>query len=442
MFGGFALETCEQRLSRDGRTVPLSPKALQVLLTLVRNAGQLVTKKRMLEAVWPDSFVEEGILAVHISNIRKALRESGDVRGLIQTVPRRGYRFHGPVSLAEDPNAGARSSSITGVRRPEVYELFGRGRSHLLSASMTEMPKAVQAFQEAIALDADYAEANAGLALAHCAQAEFRLTSCAEAYNQARTAALRALALDGSCADAQVALGAVLFFSDWNWTGAERSLRRALDLNPSHTEAYLLLGRLLEAVIRLDEGIEMKFRALERDPFSPLVHLQIALSYWNQRRYDDSIAWADKALALDAKHLLAREHLAAAYWKKGDFDRHMEEAIRHAQCHGAPAELLDQLREIYSRGGRKAVVKWTIERLKPHPEGPAVQLSLLYAEDGDLDQAVLHLNRALEFRDPCLVHLAVAPQWDSLRADPRFAECVSRMGLPPLTKHAGPTLPP
>jgi tetratricopeptide (TPR) repeat protein len=123
--------------------------------------------------------------------------------------------------------------------------------------------------------------------------------------------------MDDSCADAQVALGAVLFWSEWNWAGAERSLERALEINPNHTEAYLVYGGLLEAQGRLQEGLAMKQRALERDPFSPLVHLQISMSWWNQRRYDETIEWANKALEFDPRHPHAREFPAGAYWKKG-----------------------------------------------------------------------------------------------------------------------------
>ena len=88
----------------------------------------------------------------------------------------------------------------------------------------------------------------------------------------------------------------VLFFSEWDWDGAERSLTRALALNPQHTEAMLIYGRLLDTRGRLEGGLAMKLKALERDPVSPLVHVEIARSYWNQRRYDESIDWANKAL--------------------------------------------------------------------------------------------------------------------------------------------------
>jgi tetratricopeptide (TPR) repeat protein len=239
--------------------------------------------------------------------------------------------------------------------------------------------------------------------------------------------------MDPSCTDAQVALAEVLFLSDWNWVGAERSLRRALELDPGHTGAYLLYGRLLEALGRLEEGLAMKLRALERDPLSPLVHLQISLSYWNQRRFDDSIEWANKTLAIDSRHLLAREHLAAAYWAKGDFDRHMTENIAHAEAFGVSAAALEPVREAYAAGGRAGVVQYGLQcACRQAPPASDVHLALLHAEAGDLDAAFRHLELAIDNRDPCLVHLAVAPQWDDMRTDPRFAHCVSRMGLTPL----------
>ena len=133
--------------------------------------------------------------------------------------------------------AGARRVGLPPpANEPEVYELVGRGRSHLLALSMADVPKAIAAYDAAIALDPTFAVAHAGLALACCMRAEFRQAPQAEAYARARAAALRALALDNGCADAQMALGAIAFLGDWDWIGAERSLTRALEINPNHTE--------------------------------------------------------------------------------------------------------------------------------------------------------------------------------------------------------------
>ena len=240
--------------------------------------------------------------------------------------------------------------------RPDVYELCGRGRAHLLSASMFEVPKAVEAFQAAVALDPSYPPAHAGLALAHCARAVMRVAPLLEAYRDARTAALRALAVDDRSADAQVALGNVLIFAEWDWPGGERCLRRALEINPNHLQGQLIYGRLLDALGRSQEALEMKLRAFECDPLSPLVHVQIALCYWNQRRYDDAIEWANKALALDPKHLLAREFLAGAYLKKDDIPRYLAEMTEHAACAGVAPETLEPLLKAYAAGGQVGAI--------------------------------------------------------------------------------------
>jgi len=442
-FGEFTLDAAERQLSRDGQVVPVSPKAHDLLLALVRRAGHLVTKQELLDLVWPDASVEEGIVAVHVSGLRTVLGDRAPDRRYIETVSRSGYRFTAPVALTT-PGAPA-PTARPGAEPPahaDVYELVGVGRAHLLTASRPEIPKAVAAFRAALALDANYAPAHAGLALAACAQGELRLVPHAEAYEEARGAALRALAMDPSSADAQVALGAVLFLHDWNWTGATRSLERALVFNPAHTDGWLLYGRLLEARGDLAAGLAAKQRALEQAPASSLVHLQIALSFWNQRHYDDMIVWANRALALDPDHLLAREYIAGAYWKLGDFDRQMDEGLKHARSFGVPEETLAAISATYRAGGRQAVLRMTIESTLKAPHGAAsAQLALLYGETGQMDEAFAHLDAAIAHRDPCLVHLAVSPQWDVLRQDARFDACLARMGLPRLTTTAA-TAPP
>jgi DNA-binding winged helix-turn-helix (wHTH) protein len=426
-FGEFRLEPAQRRLSRGGDAVALPPKTYDVLVALVRRAGQLVTKRELLDAVWPDAFVEEGILAVHVSGLRKALDEDA-----IETVARAGYRFRAAVRRWNGEPAAARAAE------PGAYEQFGRGRFHLLAASMFEIPKAVAAFRAAAEIDPQYAPAHAGLALARCAEASYRMAPPAEAYPEARAAALRALALDGASADAQLALGTVMLFAEWNWKGAECSLERALKLDPHLSEAWLAYGQLLDALGRLEAGLASKLRALERDPFSALAHLQISVSYWNQRRYDEAIEWASRALEIDPRHPHAREHLAAAYLKKGDEARYAAESLKHAELHGAPAEALDGLRRVFAAGGHRAIMRLVLDRAARQPEAfPAMQLALFHGEAGEMDAAFAALERAIDGRDPGLVHLAVAPQWDGLRGDARFGAALTRMGLPDLSISAG-----
>jgi DNA-binding winged helix-turn-helix (wHTH) protein/Tfp pilus assembly protein PilF len=433
-FGDFTLDVTERRLSRGSAPVHLAPKAHDVLVELVRDAGHLVTKHDLLARIWPEAFVEEGILTVHISGLRKALGEANGATTYIETVPRAGYRFVADVTKAP---AGDRDAAAEPPHPLEASELVGHGRTHLLTASYFELPKAVSAFQRAIAIDPTYAAAHAGLALARCAQASLRAMPHLEAYADAKASALRALAMDDTSADAQVALGEVLFVSEWDWHAAERSFRRALDLSPHHIEALLHYGALLEALGDLDRGLRLKQQALERDPCSAYVLTQIAGAFWNRRRYDDVIDWTTKALERNPRHLFARELLAGAHFMKNDFAAFADENIRQAQAFGAPAETLaavrqscDAIARAHERGGRAAVIRFMLEQM-PSTASPAASLRLatLYGELGDMDLAFDHLDRALDSRDPALVHLAVAPQWDGLRSDSRFHERLVRMHL-------------
>ena len=562
LFGGFMLEVGERRLSAGGAPIVLAPKAFDVLVALVRRAGRLIGKQELLETLWAGSFVDEGILSVHVSALRKALGDTRRPPRYIETVSRSGYRFIAPVREEEadrrvipgrwsiavlpsrpltgdtegerliglaitdalidrlgrfdpivvrptsavhaytngesDPAAVGRTlrtdavvdssferiddglrvsaklvrsgdgeplwrgrfddspaavasavadavASQLGVAsartsgdapasprvsrtRVEVYELCGRGRSHLLSGSMFEVPHAVDAFRAAVDLDPSYAPALAGLALAHCAQAAMRVALPADAYRDARAAALRALAVDDGSADAQVALGSVLFFAEWDWRGSEHCLQRAIAINPSHVQGFLMYGRLLDALGCPEQALDMKLRAFERDPLSPLVHVQIALSYLYQRRYGEAVEWAQKALALDARHLLAREFLASAYLFQGDFDRYLAQLVAHGVASGEAEESLQRLQAAYVTGGRSGFWRCSLEQMAGQPV-PAMQLAVFYGQAGDIDAAFEHLDRAIDDHDPSLVDLGVAPQWDPLRADPRFNRRLARLAL-------------
>ena len=98
--------------------------------------------------------------------------------------------------------------------------------------------------------------------------------------------------------------------------------------------------------------------------------------------------------------------------------------------HGAPAEALEHLKQTYAEGGHAGIWRLVLQRAARQPQDfPAMQLALMCGETGDLDSAFLHLDRALDGHDPSLVHLSIAPQWDSLRVDPRFGQRLARIGL-------------
>src|SRR5215831_5682496 len=329
--------------------------------------GHLVTKDELLKRLWPESFVEEGSLTVYVSALRKALGEDATRPAYIETVARSGYRF---IAAVRCHPAGEKSFAPSALARPvQLYELVGRGRSHLLSGSFFELPAAVDAFRSAIEIDPTYAPAHAGLARARCQQAAFRAAPYQEAFVEARASALRALAMDSSSADAQVALGTVLFLSEWDWTAAERSLQRALEINPDHTEALLQYGSLQEALGRLDDGLRCKQQALARDPRSPGVLVQIAISYWHQRKYEDTLVWAQRALDVNPKHAQACQFISYVYLKIGDIDRFAAWAVSVSIRFSAPEAIVAVMKQvtehaqrIYATAGLSGVNRFWVDQ--------------------------------------------------------------------------------
>jgi DNA-binding winged helix-turn-helix (wHTH) protein len=443
-FGAFTLDLGERRLSAGNDTIRLSPKAFDVLVAFVQHHGRLLTKDELLARVWPESFVEDGILTVHVSALRKALGDETRPPSYIETVPRSGYRFIAEVTRESQDESSPRREP---ARPVELYELVGRGRVHLLSGSYYELPQAVEAFCAAVALDPTYAPAHAGLARARCAQAMLRAVPHQEAFVEAKTSALRALAMDSASADAQVALGTVLFLSEWDWPAAERSLRRALDINPDHTEALLQYGSLHEALGRLDDGLRLKQQALARDPRSALVLVQIATSYWHRRKYNDVLVWAQRALSVDPKHPLAGRFVFRVYLELGDVEKFAAECVaaarRGASAAGLPDEALAviehvaaQMQEAGAVAGVSGLRRFLADQIS-NPRlafDPLLKMAFmraeLYGAAGRLDEAFDYLDQAIALRDPALAHLAVSPQWDPLRSDPRFAERLRAMSLP------------
>ena len=360
-----------------------------------RTAGRYQSARELLNDLWPlKRQLDANTAPVTSDSLRlELLRRSGSHPGAAAVTP----------AVADD-------AAITDALRPsEASELAARGWAHLRSGSFFELSDAVSAFRAATVLEPTFAAAYAGLALAKVAQATNR-NVLVEAFGEAKAAALRAVALDHESADAHVALGQVMFFAEWDWIAAERSFQRALAINPNHAEAYLHYGRLRETLGDLEGGFHLKLRGLECDSTSALAHVLIAVSFWNQRRYEDVIVWANKALDRDPQHPFARELLGGAYWKMGDLER--------------AGELL--------RVGANLSPVRSDGTAEPDVGNQEFWLVMHYAKAGDLDAAFEHLQRLIGARDPALVDLAVAPHWDSLRADPRFNDCLARMKLRPV----------
>jgi tetratricopeptide (TPR) repeat protein len=196
---------------------------------------------------------------------------------------------------SEEKTRLAKSSATN----PEAYQLYLKGRYHANQATAAGLRKGIEYFQQAIDQDPGYALAYAGLADSYSALVGYMSLPPTDSFPKAKAAALKALQLDDTLAEAHAALAYAEFFADWDWPSAEREFKRAIELNPNSALSHDRYAECLKTRLRFNESIAEAQRAQELDPLSPEIVSQLANVYLVTQRYDESIAQFQKALDLN-----------------------------------------------------------------------------------------------------------------------------------------------
>jgi TolB-like protein/DNA-binding winged helix-turn-helix (wHTH) protein/lipopolysaccharide biosynthesis regulator YciM len=318
---------------------------------------------------------------------------------------------------------------------PEAYRLYLRGR--YLSNERTEaaLQKAIEYFQDAIARDPRYALAHSGLADVHCTMATSynKRVAPREAYARARAAALRAVEIDAELSEAHASLGQILVQFDWDWAGAEREFRRALELNPSNGVALHWRSHCYLALARFDESARDALRALDTDPVSVMLNIHLGEHHHLARQYDQAIEQHRRALELSPNHPNARPLLALVYEAKGMYAQAIAELEAAEPFWAGTSRVRGPLGRVYGLAGRRAEALHVVQELIRERAGPkyiaADDIAAVYIGLGETDRAFDWLQRACEERATALVNLKVEPAFDGLRGDRRFADLLRCLGL-------------
>jgi tetratricopeptide (TPR) repeat protein len=292
--------------------------------------------------------------------------------------------------------------------------------------------KAIDAFEQAVRLDPNYSLAYAELAWAHRSLSLFGLDTHGEESKKAKDAVMQALALDDSLAEAYSALGEIKDDYDWDFTGAEQSHKRALELNPNSSRVHAQYGIHLMDCGRLDEAlVELKL-AIELEPTSLFNnHLLGSDLYWS-RRYDEAITQYKRIIAMDTNFVPAYPFLWQSYEMKGDYEQAFEWYFTCHRQDGANAGDLQAVKAAYAKWGWRGILQHQIEHLQQaEKEGRSLntELAQAYAQLGDREQAFGCLEKAFENRESWLVTIFINPELDPLRSDPRFDDLLKRIGL-------------
>jgi len=316
---------------------------------------------------------------------------------------------------------------------PEAYQLYLKGRYHLNQLTDDGFYKGHDYFQQAIDKDPNFALAYVGLADSYNMLGGWNAIAPNEGFPKSRAAALKALEIDENLAEAHQALGTVKFFYDWDWLGAEREFKRAIEINPSYSDAHQLYSYYLSAMRRFDESrAEMK-RAQELDPLSLVKVAGIGEQLYFQRQYDAAIEQYRKALEMDPNSGFPHWAIGNVFAQKGDYAEAINEYRKSIPLSGDSPDEPASLAVVYARSGQTKEARRILNELthgSPTRFVSPTTIAFIHVGLGEKDEAFALMDRAVSERDTLLTLLNVEPIFDPLRNDPRFADLVKRVGLP------------
>src|SRR5690242_20197944 len=315
----------------------------------------------------------------------------------------------------------------------DAYHLYLRGRYYLSRRGLA-LQQALQSFHDAIALDPNYALAYAGFADACTILAEYGLAPPNELRPKARAAVQKALELAPDLADAHCASGALSFICDWDWERAARDLRRAVELNPRNVAARQWLAYYLVFIERrFEEGIAQARRAVDLDPLSALLVMQLGMTLMGAGRYDDAVAPLLKAGTLAPTMFLPTIHLGLLYNHLGRSKEAIAPLEAAVTTSGRHPWTLAALAVCYGSLGKRADVEAISDELNARARREyvaATSLAIVAASLGQMDVAFDMLDRACVEHDGILVYSQRYPFLRTLQGDPRIERIYRCVGLP------------
>jgi DNA-binding winged helix-turn-helix (wHTH) protein/Tfp pilus assembly protein PilF len=475
-FGSFVLETQERRLIRYGEPVPLTPKVFDTLVYLVEHQGHLVGKDELMQAVWNDSYVEDGNLPRTIHILRKALgNDDGDSK-YVETVPTKGYRFVAEVTRLDEKAPPLELPIAAALAKPEAprdvvrplrrrklflavagvllisflalgwriadqvgasklrrltpptlsgaaYTNYQSGRLHLERQYRGDYIEALNNFDTAIKLDPHFAAAYAGKA-----DAEFFLFSDNGTHDEislARLSLKRAMELDPNSSYAHALLCRIEATYDWDFADAESECRRSVSLDPKNDEARMELAFLLNSIGRRDDALKEMDTAIALAPTSFNKRSRGKLLYF-ARRYDEAIVQLKQVEATDPEYKECSRWIARCFEQKKDYAQALEFFIKYRESDGTGPGEIALLRRAFAVGGWPEVLRVSLPKGQPNA---TLETAGTFAQLGHKDNAFEVLDKMVKDRRMMIVQMDGDPRLDPLRTDPRFEQVAKRVGL-------------
>ncbi len=313
-----------------------------------------------------------------------------------------------------------------------AYQLYLKGRYHWNRRTEEDLRRGIEYFEQAIALDPNYALAYAGLADSHTLMASYSPMPPRTAFLRAKATAMKALKLDPKLAEARVSLAHIRFWYEWEWAAAENEFKQALALNPAYGTAHLWYALFLAAMRRGDEAIAEVRRAMELEPLSPVVNLNVSRVYYFCRKYDEAIAQCRKTMEMSPNYPLAHRRLGMIYEQQRMYGEAVAEFEKALQLVPHDTETMSAMGHAYAAWGRITDAELslvTLNELSSRLYVSPYSMARAYFGVGNRDEGFAYLEKTYRERHGILVYINVEPVFDDVRDDARFRDLLRRMQL-------------
>jgi TolB-like protein/DNA-binding winged helix-turn-helix (wHTH) protein/Tfp pilus assembly protein PilF len=332
---------------------------------------------------------------------------------------------------AEDKERLAKNPSVS----PEAYEDYLKGRYYWNKRSGQGFAKAIGYFEEATRKDPQYALAYAGLADCYgiIGATIYGTVPAAEAAPKAKAAAIRALELDPSLAEAETSLATAKFNYDWDWAGAAQGFTRAIQLDPKYATAYQRYSLYSIAMGRFDDSFEQIKKARDLDPLSISINSSFGWRLYLARQYDRSIAQLRDTLEMDPSYEWAHLILGQAYEQKAEYNPALVELRKAVELSHSSPLMVSALAHAYAVSGNEVEAQKLLTELVTQSRKQYVSpyyIAIVYLGLGKYDLAMTWLEKAFADRSNGLVFARVEPELDPLRSNPRFTALRRKLNFP------------
>jgi DNA-binding winged helix-turn-helix (wHTH) protein/TolB-like protein/Flp pilus assembly protein TadD len=318
------------------------------------------------------------------------------------------------------------------TQSPDAWQAYLQGRAWWATRTVDDIEHSIQAFESAIRSDPGYALAYAGLAQSLIIQGDYQYRWPRDVYPKAKEAAVRAIELDGSLADAHGALAEIAWEFDWDWSTAEREFARALELNPNDATLHQWRAEFLTAMGRTEESLAAMDRALALDRLAFAPNSEKATLLFYAHRFAESIAQSERTMSLTGNIAIPVLHASASYHALGREAESRAELEKGRKLVGdipivtAMTALHDA---IDGKSDRALGLIHGLERQRERNFVDPIFIAGAYLAVGDTGRAMQWVQQAVVDRTVYAAFLAVDPTFDKVHRDPRFVETLRQVGL-------------